>query len=1035
MVKVCSNFKAGWSESKIKNMTKRNQSKYSNATWAEIIESDDFVKPFFDIDMKIDGEEEEEVDYEEYVQAIYEDLSDKILDIQEKNNVDLNYGLLCATANGWNKQKESHYVSLHLSAPDMKIQYKNMNQLIDEYKLEGPHETEMGFEYKIDMNVYGKEKICFRLINNDKPLDFHGTRAGRKKVKFLTDMTMESEGEKEDWLYVVGDCLPDVPTLEYDFTAVKNHKAKAEVQDVSSGVIKFNKHYIEQWIKKSDYKVVRRSECENCVYFNLSDKTIQDRFCEFKKKDNSRNHGDPEAHAVFTNYLIRDKNSGRLFQKCYCPDGTCPSSSKEITAWRERGAWERAFKDEGETSMVDLMNEQLAHIRFEDGKQTYITNYASVRDMNEIDKTNLKDCYIDEGWFKEDKDGSATSTRVCPIDLWRYNRKHLKLNKRVFEPESPIITEENNLNLWKGYNINKEEAINFIESYGWEQAKEDWGFYKNHIEEHLCDGDLDLSNYVINWMSHILQKPAKKTEVMLVIKGKEGIGKSAIFAKGSQFQKIIAASDKQGPFYQISETGRLFSRFNDRMKDCRYVVLNEALFAGDKKTLSQLKELITDPIITTEKKFGNCVNLDQFFDFVALTNYQYASPFTTSSRRWQGVQSGDSLSKEGKSPEEKKKISEYFVKLFGVPSQVVAFYLYERNIEEFNPPNDIVINNFMVEQSEYGRSPVEKYVIAMADTGYIRYRGEVDYGGGLLTAWIPNFLFLFLDAKTLFQCFKAFCKAVGVVDKHNSYTEQTIISEIKAILGKDLFKKRSGVMEKGLDGFSGCGILKTREYLSNKYKIAQKSDEAKVNISWSSDLDHCSGCYKRFWKYIRIDNHSDKMRVKGGTLKNKERRRFPFSTFDSEWKQDERGELGLVNKYNYGFMVSESNQWTLYNKRGEHLNGKAGLLNMDKLKNDGYKGRRIDNVPKDLFEKGKQHLPLGEKGAKFCPPPDPVDLYDSDIEEELQAVDGYCENELVEQKMCFNNDDPNQKKDMEDGKLKNKKKDEVLGSEEDSEDD
>jgi hypothetical protein len=520
------------------------------------------------------------------------------------------------------------------------------------------------------------------------------------------------------------------------------------------------------------------------------------------------------------------------------------------------------------------------------------------------------------------------------------------------------------LNLWKGYNLDLEQCINFIEQpdYGMDKAREEWNFYKNHIEEHLCQGDLDLSNYVLNWMSHVLQKPNKKTEVMLVIKGPEGVGKSAVFAKDSQFQKIIAESCKYGPFYQISETNRLFNRFNDRLKDVRYMVLNEALFAGDKKTLSMLKELITDPIITTEKKFGNAVNLDQFYDFISITNYERASPFTTSSRRWQGVECGKKLSKEGKTKAEKEEISKYFKRFWSIPPQVVGYYLYTRDISDFNPPNDIVYNKFMVEQSEYGRSIVEKFVIAMADYGYVRYRGEVNFGGGLITAWIPNFLFLIMDSKTLYACFEAYKKSVGYTDRYQEVSEQTLISQIKNILGPKLFVSKT-MDDKGMRGYCGVGLIPIREHLNTKYKIESSG------IGWSNDLTYASGCYKKFYNFIKIDNHSDKMRVKGGTLKNKERKVFMYSTFDEEGN-DERVRLNLIKRNLYQFQ--REGDWVNYNKKGAML-GKDEPANKMNWSKDA-----LNNLSFAEYKKLKK---VQEEGADFGRPSN-EDLYDSDIDEE-----------------------------------------------------
>jgi|TARA_R110002072_G_scaffold41254_6_gene116134 hypothetical protein len=931
--------------------------KKKKGTWAEVLNADDFIKPIFDIDLKIGGEEGEEVDYSNWIDPIKDNIDSAMAD---KFGEDLSESLV-ASSSGWNKEKKSHYVSLHITYPKTKILFKNMKSLArdlgfaEEEQWIGCFREEKGggdFEFEIDWAIYEKSRQCLRLINQDKPIK-GGGKAGRRKVKYPLD------APGSDWEYVISNVSETAHEITYENVVLKKQTEKSKKS--SGATLKFGPHHLDQWIKKTYPGITRRCECENCVYYDFDLSDIKNRFCQFKMNDSARNHGIPDTHAIFGNYIMWNKNSGRIFRRCRCPDGTCPSSSLELNDWRELGMWEDLYMNKGEDSMVECMNETLAHIRFEEGKQVYITHYGSVKDFQEVPKGELSDCYECEGWDIVGEKGGIT--RMDPIKIWRRSRKHLKLNKRVFEPESPIITSEGNLNLWKGYNICMEQAVNFIENenYGWKQAREDWNFYKNHIEEHLCNGDLDLSNYVLNWMSHLLQRPGKKTEVMLVVKGPEGVGKSVVFAKDSQFQRIIAESCKYGPFYQISETNRLFSRFNDRMKDVRYVVLNEALFAGDKKTLSQLKELITDPIITTEKKFGNAVNLDQFYDFVSITNYERASPFTTSSRRWQGIECGNKLSKEGKTKAEKDIIAEYFKKFVSIPPQVVAYYLYDRDISTFNPPNDIVYNRFMVEQSEYGRSIVEKFVIAMADAGYVRFRGEVHYGGGLTTAWIPNFLFLLMDSKTLFNCFEAYKRSVRFNDKYGEVSEQTLLTQIKTILGPNLFKQRK--MDKGLVGFSGVGISATREYLDTKYKISSSG------VGWSSDLTYCSGCYKKYYTYIRIDNHSDKMRIKGGTLKNKEKRTFLYSTMDEEGN-DERIKLGLIKRCLYQFKREE--KWVYYNKKGGMIHN-GGVANHDDWKVD-----QLENLNKEEFKKLKKVQPEGQ----FFGRPSNEDLYDSDIDED-----------------------------------------------------
>lgn len=956
-MKCVKNFTTGWSGDQLKPLTEKSLNKL-RGTWSEVLNADDYIKPLFDIDMKIAGSKEDKIDYDKWINPIREVM---FSDMAEKVGED-RAELLCASSSGWNEEKESHYVSLHITFPRLKILFKNMPQLVEElgYTDEQVYSPEENVEinWDIDRAIYGKERQCIRLINQDKPLK-GGGRAGRKKMKHIAP----NEAEKPDWDYVVSNVAPDAFELDYVAPAVK--KQRSESTATTGASIEWSEHYLDQWIKDKYPNINRRTECESCVYYDF-DLEKQGRFCEFKMNDSSRNHGKPDAHAVFGNYIMWNKTTGRIFVRCRCPDGTCPSSCKELVGWREEGMWEKTFKEKGEDAMIEVMNDSLAHLRFEGGQQVYITNYKSIRDIEETNKTNIHECFYDEGWEEVGPNGGIKE--IDPIKLWRKNRKHLKLNRRVFDPSKPLITEDKNLNLWKGYNLCKEQCINFIEQpdYGWDRAREEWNFYKNHIEEHLCNEDLDLANYVLNWMASVLQRPGKKTEVMLVVKGPEGVGKSAVFAKDSQFQKIIAQSVEKGPFYQISETNRLFCRFNDRMKDVRLMILNEALFAGDKKTLSQLKELITDSITTTEKKFGNAINIDQFYDLISITNYQRASPFTTSSRRWQGIETGKKLSKEGKTPQEKAEISKYFKRFWSIPPQVVGYYLYTRDISEFNPPNDIVYNKFMVEQSEYGRSIVEKFVIAMADYGYVRFRGEVDYGGGLKTAWIPNFLFLVLDSKTLYACFEAYKKSIGFNDRYQEVGEQTLISQIRDILGPKLFVSKS--MEKGMRGYCCVGVQAVREHLNTKYKIGE-------SVGWENELTYASGCYKKFYNFIKIDNFSDKARVRGGTMKNKERRVFMFSTID-EAGDTEMVRLGLVKRSLYQF--KREGDWVNYNKKGAMINNGKSMPNWS-----SWQPKQLDNCSPEEIKENKTIAKEGE----FFGRPSAEDLYDSDIdEEELEKV-------------------------------------------------
>ena len=96
--------------------------KKKKGTWAEVLNADDFIKPIFDIDLKIGGEEGEEVDYSNWIDPIKDNIDSAMAD---KFGEDLSESLV-ASSSGWNKEKKSHYVSLHITYPKTKILFEEL---------------------------------------------------------------------------------------------------------------------------------------------------------------------------------------------------------------------------------------------------------------------------------------------------------------------------------------------------------------------------------------------------------------------------------------------------------------------------------------------------------------------------------------------------------------------------------------------------------------------------------------------------------------------------------------------------------------------------------------------------------------------------------------------------------------------------------------------------------------------------------------------------------------------------------------------
>ena len=44
--------------------------------------------------------------------------------------------------------------------------------------------------------------------------------------------------------------------------------------------------------------------------------------------------------------------------------------------------------------------------------------------------------------------------------------------------------------------------------------------FLNHTKEVICNGNEELYDYILNWYSYIIQNPGRKTEIALVLTGK-----------------------------------------------------------------------------------------------------------------------------------------------------------------------------------------------------------------------------------------------------------------------------------------------------------------------------------------------------------------------------------------------------------------------------------------------------------------------------------------------------------------------------------
>ena len=142
----------------------------------------------------------------------------------------------------------------------------------------------------------------------------------------------------------------------------------------------------------------------------------------------------------------------------------------------------------------------------------------------------------------------------------------------------------------------------------------------------ICNGDHKLAHYVIKFLAHMWQKPDEKPGVMIVLLGGQGTGKGTLFFL---LQKIWSKTT-----LHVSDVEHVTGGFNGAMERNYIVNMDEALFAGDRRSMDRLKSMITEPNITIEQKYQPRRTIKSLHRFFAASNHDHFGNIELDDRRF-----------------------------------------------------------------------------------------------------------------------------------------------------------------------------------------------------------------------------------------------------------------------------------------------------------------------------------------------------------------------------------------------------------------
>ncbi|MEX2123262.1 MAG: primase-helicase family protein [Woeseia sp.] len=192
---------------------------------------------------------------------------------------------------------------------------------------------------------------------------------------------------------------------------------------------------------------------------------------------------------------------------------------------------------------------------------------------------------------------------------WFEHPLRREYDRMVFVPGT---VPSNVYNLWQGFTV--------------EPAQGSCTLLLAHIKDNICNGDEEHFQYLVRWMARTVQHPNKVGETAIILRGRQGTGKS-FFVK--EFGGLFGRH-----FLQVADAKFLVGSFNNHLRDCVVLFGDEAFYAGDSKHESVLKTLVTEKTLHYEAKGIDSEQGRNFVHLLMATNSHWAVPADMDDRRF-----------------------------------------------------------------------------------------------------------------------------------------------------------------------------------------------------------------------------------------------------------------------------------------------------------------------------------------------------------------------------------------------------------------
>lgn len=280
---------------------------------------------------------------------------------------------------------------------------------------------------------------------------------------------------------------------------------------------------------------------------------------------------------------------------------------------------------------------------------------------------------------------------------WHRSPKRLTFEQTIFDPSREGHF-DNKYNLWKGFII--------VPTAG------DWSLMDKHINDVLAMNDPTKYEYILKWGAWGIQNPHLRAEVALVLVGAKGVGKTLYL---SQIGKMYGRHA-----ITISNKEHLVGKFNARLEDCCFAIIEEAFHAGDKQTDSIMKVAITGEELLIERKNIDVYKAVNRLKIGMTSNYEWVVPATENERRYAFMNVSAKYAKNAiDEPERLAYFNALHKQMDSGGREAMLHYFQNYDLKGWHPREHVPDTEGLRAQIERGLSYADKFVRDCLMKGYL----------------------------------------------------------------------------------------------------------------------------------------------------------------------------------------------------------------------------------------------------------------------------------------------------------------------------